>query len=113
MANPFSYEGKRVVVTGGGGAGMGAATVTGLAEMGAEIHVLDLKEPPIDVASYQATNLLDPDAAAAAIDSDRRHHPRAVQLRGPARRTEDERRRHHARELRRQPAPRRRSSPTA
>jgi NAD(P)-dependent dehydrogenase (short-subunit alcohol dehydrogenase family) len=69
MANPFSYEGKRVVVTGGGGAGMGAATVTGLAEMGAEIHVLDLKEPPIDVASYQATNLLDPDAAAAAIDS--------------------------------------------
>jgi NAD(P)-dependent dehydrogenase (short-subunit alcohol dehydrogenase family) len=69
MANPFSYEGKRVVVTGGGGAGMGAATVTGLADMGAEVHVLDLKAPPIDVASHQATNLLDPDATAAAIDN--------------------------------------------
>ena len=31
----FSYEGKRVVVSGGGGAGMGAATVEGLAELGA------------------------------------------------------------------------------
>jgi NAD(P)-dependent dehydrogenase (short-subunit alcohol dehydrogenase family) len=30
--------------------------------------VLDLKEPPVDVASYQATNLLDPDAVAGAID---------------------------------------------
>ena len=54
----FSYEGKRVVVSGGGGAGMGAATVEGLAEMGAEIHVLDLKEPPIDVATYQSADLL-------------------------------------------------------
>jgi len=31
MALPFSYEGKRVVVSGGGGAGMGAAAVEGLA----------------------------------------------------------------------------------
>ena len=56
----FSYEGKRVVVSGGGGAGMGAAAVEGLAEMGAEIHVLDLREPPIKVASYQSADLRDP-----------------------------------------------------
>jgi NAD(P)-dependent dehydrogenase (short-subunit alcohol dehydrogenase family) len=65
----FSYEGKRVVVSGGGGAGMGAAAVEGLAEMGAEIHVLDLREPPIEVASYQSADLRDPVAVAAAIDT--------------------------------------------
>ena len=35
--------------------------------MGAEIHVLDLKEPPIKVMSYQSADLRDPDAVAAAI----------------------------------------------
>jgi len=69
MASVWSYEGMRVVVSGGGGAGMGAATVTELANLGAEIHVLDLKEPPVDVASYQSVDLKDPDAAVAAIDS--------------------------------------------
>jgi NAD(P)-dependent dehydrogenase (short-subunit alcohol dehydrogenase family) len=67
MASVWSYEGMRVVVSGGGGAGMGAATVTELANLGAEIHVLDLKEPPVDVASYQSVDLRDPDAAAGAI----------------------------------------------
>jgi NAD(P)-dependent dehydrogenase (short-subunit alcohol dehydrogenase family) len=68
MANPFSYEGKRVVVTGGGGAGMGAAAVVGLNELGAEIHVIDLKDAPIKVASHQSADLRDPDATAAAIE---------------------------------------------
>jgi len=63
----WDYEGMRVVVSGGGGAGMGAAAVTELANLGAEIHVLDLKEPPVDVASYQSANLLDADATADAI----------------------------------------------
>jgi NAD(P)-dependent dehydrogenase (short-subunit alcohol dehydrogenase family) len=58
----------RVVVSGGGGAGLGAATVTELADLGAEIHVLDLKEPPVDVASHQSVDLKDPDATATAID---------------------------------------------
>jgi NAD(P)-dependent dehydrogenase (short-subunit alcohol dehydrogenase family) len=57
-----------VVVAGGGGAGMGAAAVTELANLGAEIHVIDLREPPCDVASYHATDLLDPAATEAAID---------------------------------------------
>jgi NAD(P)-dependent dehydrogenase (short-subunit alcohol dehydrogenase family) len=69
MASVWSYEGMRVVVSGGGGAGMGAATVEELANLGAEIHVIDLKEPPVDVASYQSVNLLDPDATADAIAS--------------------------------------------
>ena len=69
MAAPFSYEGKRVVVSGGGGAGMGAAAVEGLAQLGAEIHVLDLKDPPVEVASHQIVDLRDPDAAAAAIEN--------------------------------------------
>ncbi len=68
MALPFSYEGKRVVVSGGGGAGMGAAAVEGLAELGAEIHVLDLKDAPVKVASHQAVDLRDPEATAAAIE---------------------------------------------
>ncbi len=68
MANLFSYEGKRVVVSGGGGAGMGAAAVEGLAELGAEIHVLDLKDAPIKVASQQVVDLREPDAVAAAVE---------------------------------------------
>ena len=68
MTNLFSYEGKRVVVSGGGGAGMGAAAVEGLAELGAEIHVLDLKNAPIPVASQQVVDLRDPEAVATAID---------------------------------------------
>ena len=69
MANLFSYEGKRVVVSGGGGAGMGAAAVEGLADLGAEIHVIDLKEPPVPVASHQVVDLRDPEATTAAIDT--------------------------------------------
>ena len=68
MSKVWSYEGKRVVVSGGGGAGMGAAAVTELADLGAEIHVIDLKEPPVKVASYQSADLRDPNAVAAAIE---------------------------------------------
>ena len=63
----WDYEGMRVVVTGGGGSGMGAAAVTELADLGAEIPVIDRKEPPVEVASYQNADLLDPEAASAAI----------------------------------------------
>jgi NAD(P)-dependent dehydrogenase (short-subunit alcohol dehydrogenase family) len=45
MTNPFSYEGKRVVVT-GGSSGVGAALVKLLAELGAaHVAVVDLNEP--------------------------------------------------------------------
>ena len=65
----WRYDGKRVVVSGGGGAGMGAAAVTELANLGAEIHVIDLKEPPVPVSSHQVVDLRDPDAATAAIEN--------------------------------------------
>ena len=69
MKSVWSYEGSRCVVSGGGGAGMGAAVVTELARLGAEIHVLDLKEPPTGVASHQEVDLRRPDATAKAIDA--------------------------------------------
>jgi NAD(P)-dependent dehydrogenase (short-subunit alcohol dehydrogenase family) len=67
MTNVWSYEGKRVLVTGGGGAGMGAAAVRDLLELGAEVHVVDLKEPDADVASFRSVDLRDPEAMTAAV----------------------------------------------
>jgi NAD(P)-dependent dehydrogenase (short-subunit alcohol dehydrogenase family) len=69
MAGVWSYEGKRVLVSGGGGAGMGAAAVADLVELGAEVHVFDLKEPPVDVASHRSVDLRDPAAIDAAVAS--------------------------------------------
>jgi len=67
MAGVWSYEGKRVLVSGGGGGGMGAAAVRDLVELGAEVHVFDLKEPPVDVASFRTVDLRDPSAMADAV----------------------------------------------
>ncbi len=47
---------------------MGAAAVCHLSDLGAEVHVLDLKEPPMKVSSYHAVDLRDPDATALAVD---------------------------------------------
>lgn len=63
------YEGKKVLVTGGGGAGMGAAAVRLLAAAGAEVHVLDIKRPTVEVASFTSTDLKDPVAISAAVES--------------------------------------------
>ena len=71
MKNPFSYEGKRVVIT-GAYSGVGAATVELLSSLGAsEIIALDIKQPQGPITRYIETNLADPaaiDAAAVAID---------------------------------------------
>ena len=48
---------------------MGAAVVRQLEPLGAEIHVIDLKEPPVPVAGFHAVDLLDPDATAAAVEA--------------------------------------------
>ena len=48
---------------------MGAAVVRQLAPLGAEIHVIDLKEPPVPVAGFHAVDLMDPEATAAAVDA--------------------------------------------
>jgi len=68
MSSMWSYEGMRVVVSGGGGAGMGAAAVHELVNLGAEVHVLDLKEPPVEVASHQVVDLRDPETTSAAVE---------------------------------------------
>lgn len=65
----WSYEGKRVVVAGAGGDGMGAAVVRELANLGAEIHTIDLKDPPVSVASHQAADLRDKNATVGAIEA--------------------------------------------
>ncbi len=67
MANPFGYEGKRVVVT-GGSSGLGAALVRLLADLGAaSITVLDRQEP---VEAIPATRLVTVDLSDPA-DIDR------------------------------------------
>lgn len=71
MKNPFSYQGKRVVIT-GAYSGVGAATVELLSSLGAsEIIALDVQEPKGPVTRYIETNMGDPsaiDAAAVSID---------------------------------------------
>jgi NAD(P)-dependent dehydrogenase (short-subunit alcohol dehydrogenase family) len=67
VASAWSYEGMRVIVSGGSG-GVGTAVVQELGDLGAEVHVLDIQEPSVDVASYQVTDLRDPWAVATAVD---------------------------------------------
>jgi NAD(P)-dependent dehydrogenase (short-subunit alcohol dehydrogenase family) len=69
MTASWGYEGSRVIISGGGGAGMGAAVVRHLSGLGADIHVLDLKEPPVPVSSHQAVDLRDADAVSGAVDA--------------------------------------------
>ena len=77
MPDPFRYEGKRVVVT-GGSSGVGAALVELLTELGAdEVTVLDVKAPagaesksPAPTArflQYRATLATDNPAATPAL----------------------------------------------
>jgi NAD(P)-dependent dehydrogenase (short-subunit alcohol dehydrogenase family) len=68
MTASWGYEGSRVIVSGGGGAGMGSAVVRHLSGLGAEVHVLDLKEPPVPVSSHQAVDLRDAHAVSGAVD---------------------------------------------
>jgi NAD(P)-dependent dehydrogenase (short-subunit alcohol dehydrogenase family) len=71
MANPFSYAGKRVVIT-GAYSGVGAALLELVVELGAEhLTVLDIKEPAGPATAFVAADLSDEqavDAAAAQIE---------------------------------------------
>ena len=67
MTNPFSYAGKRVVVT-GAATGVGAALLDLLAEIGApDVTVLDIKAPSGPHTTFIETNLSDKAAVEAAI----------------------------------------------
>ena len=67
MANPFSYEGKRVVLT-GGATGVGAALLDLLAEIGApDVTVIDLKKPSGPHGTFIEANLSEQAAVEDAI----------------------------------------------
>lgn len=73
MPDPFSYAGRRVVVT-GGATGVGAALLELLAEIGApEVVVLDIKAPSAPHTTFVEVDLADEravDAAVGAVDGD-------------------------------------------
>jgi NAD(P)-dependent dehydrogenase (short-subunit alcohol dehydrogenase family) len=68
VTDPFSYAGRRVVVT-GAATGVGAALLDLFAEIGGpEVTVLDVKAPSGPHARFVETDLSDPAAVDAAID---------------------------------------------
>lgn len=64
-----SFEGKRMLVCGGGGTGMGSAVVSALSARGAEVHVLDIADPTVDVVGFRKTDLGDRSDIDDAVDS--------------------------------------------
>jgi NAD(P)-dependent dehydrogenase (short-subunit alcohol dehydrogenase family) len=69
MSNPFSFAGKRVVLT-GGATGVGAALLDLLDEIGSpEVIVLDIKAPSGPHARFIETNLAEEGAVDAAVDA--------------------------------------------
>ena len=69
MENPFSYQGKRIVIT-GAYSGVGAAAVELLSDLGAsEIIALDIKKPAGPITRFIETNMGDPAAVDAAVEA--------------------------------------------
>ena len=67
----LGYRGKTVVLT-GGSSGMGEAAAQLLSDLGAQVHIADIAEPPVACASYVPVDLADPasiNAAAAQLAS--------------------------------------------
>jgi NAD(P)-dependent dehydrogenase (short-subunit alcohol dehydrogenase family) len=65
---PAWYAGKHVVVAGGGGSGMGAATAALVREAGGEVTVLDLRAPDSpDGIAFRQADLGDPEAIDDAV----------------------------------------------
>ncbi len=64
----FRYDGKRAVIV-GGATGMGAATATLLADLGAELVVLDVQDVEYDVSRSVRVDLRDPASIDAALDA--------------------------------------------
>src|SRR4051794_7130914 len=64
------YKGRRVVVAGGGGSGMGAAVARMVQRAGADVTVLDLRAPddPGELA-FERVDLGDPAAIDSAVEA--------------------------------------------
>ena len=76
MASPFSYEGKRVVIT-GAYSGVGAALLELVADLGAEhITVIDLKEPSGPAGTFLQTDL----SSEAAVEDAIAEHPDVAEV---------------------------------
>jgi NAD(P)-dependent dehydrogenase (short-subunit alcohol dehydrogenase family) len=70
----LGYRNKTVVVT-GGSSGMGEATARILGELGARVHVVDLKPPTIPHEKFYATDLARPDQVSATATALRQIGP--------------------------------------
>ena len=64
----WSYAGKRVVIA-GCYSGMGEATARELVRLGAEVHGVDIKRSPIDLASFREVDLRDTAQIDAALEA--------------------------------------------
>ena len=66
MTSAFSYEGKRVIIT-GAASGMGDATARLVGELGAEIYAFDLKAVSAPVKEAIEVDLKDPSSIDSAV----------------------------------------------
>lgn len=64
----LSYEGRRVVVT-GAASGMGEATARIVADLGADVVAVDIKQPQADVSAFHEVDLRDRAAIDDAVDA--------------------------------------------
>jgi hypothetical protein len=64
----WSYGGKRVVIA-GCYSGMGEATARELVRLGAEVHGVDIKRSPVDLASFREADLRDTAQIDAALEA--------------------------------------------
>jgi NAD(P)-dependent dehydrogenase (short-subunit alcohol dehydrogenase family) len=68
MEDVWSYRGKRVVIA-GCFSGMGEACAHELVRLGAEVHGVDIKPSPVDLASFTQLDLKDTAAIEAAVEA--------------------------------------------
>ncbi len=68
MTDLLGYQGKRVVIA-GCFSGMGAACARLLVQAGAEVHGVDIKPSPVEMASFTKLDLKDPAAIEAVVAS--------------------------------------------
>ncbi len=68
MKNLFSYEGKRVVIT-GASSGMGEATAKVVHSLGAEVVAIDIQSPKYNFADFLEVDLRDEKAISDVVSS--------------------------------------------